>query len=91
MAFADAGQYMVLPQDLDIGSILAATQESTPSVIQLHTDDASPDAIGPLVLRALHHGAIELEAGALLTVDTERTRLRLLPLQSARTPRTQES
>ncbi len=42
---------------------------------------ASPNVIGKQVIIALHQMAAELEEGALLTVDPNRTRLRVLPLQ----------
>lgn len=41
----------------------------------------APDVIGKQVIAALRQMASELEEGALLTVDPNRTRLRVLPLQ----------
>jgi hypothetical protein len=35
------------------------------------------------VVTALRHTSDELEAGALLTIDVDRTRIRLLPLHSS--------
>ena len=81
MAHARAGNWTVLTHDLDFGAILAATQGDKPSVVQIRADDVSPDAIGPHVVAALQQMAAELEAGALLTVDPTRTRLRVLPLR----------
>ncbi len=49
--------------------------------MQIRADDVSPDVIGKQVLMALRQMASELEEGALLTVDPNRTRLRVLPLQ----------
>ena len=42
--------------------------------------DASPDAIDPAVVAAPHQMAAELRDGALITVEPDRTRLRVLPL-----------
>lgn len=39
-----------------------------------------PDAIGRYVIVALQQMAAELDDGALLTIDPNRTRLRILPL-----------
>ena len=80
MAFAAANNYVVLKHDLDFGAILAATHGEKPSVAQLRADDVSPDVTGAPVASALHQMADELGAGALVTVDPNRTRLRVLPL-----------
>jgi predicted nuclease of predicted toxin-antitoxin system len=81
MAYASANDYVVLTHDLDFGAILAATHGEKPSVVQIRAEDVSPNVIGKQVLIALRQMAAELEEGALLTVDPNRTRLRVLPLQ----------
>ena len=80
MAYAKRENYVVLTHDLDFGAILAATHGEKPSVVQIRADDVSPDVIGKQVVAALQQMATALDEGALLTVDTNRTRLRLLPL-----------
>jgi predicted nuclease of predicted toxin-antitoxin system len=80
MDFARAGGYTVFTHDLDFSAILAATKGKKPSVVQLRTDDISPEAVGGQLVQTLRQMQNELEAGALLTVDTKRTRLRVLPL-----------
>ena len=80
MAFAAANDYVVLTHDLDFGAILAATQGEKPSVVQIRAEDVSPDVIGAPVVAALRQMAEELVAGALVTVDPNRARLRVLPL-----------
>ena len=75
---------MVLTHDLDFGAILAATRREKPSVVQVCASDVRPEAIGLQVVTALRQMAIELDEGALVTVDVNRTRLRVLPLQSRR-------
>lgn len=81
MTFARTNGFVVLTHDLDFGAILAATREDRPSVVQIRADNISPDAIGEVVVKALHSMTNELEAGALLTVDPTRMRLRLLPIR----------
>ncbi|WP_234809473.1 DUF5615 family PIN-like protein [Candidatus Williamhamiltonella defendens] len=81
MAYARTNDYIVLTDDLDFSAILAVTHGEKPSVIQVRTNDVSPDVICKQIVAALNQMASELEAGALLTVDTNRTRLRVLPLQ----------
>lgn len=82
MAHARKHGYVVLTHDLDFSAILAATHGEKPSVVQIRAENVNPDAIGPQVIIALRQMAAELESGALLTVDPNRTRLRVLPLQA---------
>ncbi len=81
MAYARMNNYVVLTHDLDFGAILAATHGEKPSVVQIRAEDVSPDVIGKQIVAALKQMEAELEEGALLTVDPNRTRLRVLPLQ----------
>ncbi|MDR2173260.1 MAG: DUF5615 family PIN-like protein [Burkholderiales bacterium] len=81
MAYASANDCVVLTHDLDFGAILAATHREKPSVVQIRNEDVNPDVIGKQVVIALRQMASELKEGALLTVDPNRMRLRLLPLQ----------
>lgn len=81
MTFARFNGYVVLTHDLDFSAILAATHGLKPSVVQIRSEDVSPDAIGKLVVDALRQMNSDLNNGALLTIDANRTRLRILPLQ----------
>jgi predicted nuclease of predicted toxin-antitoxin system len=81
MAYANTNNCVVLTHDLDFGAILAATCGKKPSVVQIRSDDVSPDVISKQIVIALRQMAPEPKEGALLTVDPSRTRLRLLPLQ----------
>jgi predicted nuclease of predicted toxin-antitoxin system len=83
MAYAAGHGMVVLTHDLDFSAILAATKGKKPSVVQLRAHNISPEAIAPHVVAALRHTVDELELGALLTIDPDRTRIRLLPLQPA--------
>lgn len=80
MAFAKAHDHVVLTHDLDFSAMLAATHGDKPSVVQIRSEDVSPDVIGRAVIDALRQMRTDLDAGALLTIDPNRTRLRLLPL-----------
>jgi predicted nuclease of predicted toxin-antitoxin system len=84
MAYAAKRDYIVLTHDLDFSAILAATQGTKPSVIQIRAENLSPAAIGDPLIAALQQMTPELAAGALLTVDPGRTRLNLLPLRSSK-------
>lgn len=82
MTYARAHDWVVLTHDLDFGTILSATQGRKPSVVQIRAETVSPDAIGTLVVAALKQMAQELDDGVLLTIEPNRMRMRLLPLQT---------
>ena len=82
MAYAAGNGYLVLTHDLDFSAILAATQGDKPSVIQIRAENSAPESVGIQLIAALQHTKTDLEAGALLTIDFSRTRIRLLPLKS---------
>jgi len=46
LAYAAEHGYTVLTNDLDFGTILAATQGEKPSVVQIRSDNLDPDVIG---------------------------------------------
>ena len=81
MAFAKAHDYVVFTHDLDFSAILAATHGEKPSVVQLRSEDVSPEAVGQAVVAAVHQTADDLARGALLTVEPSRMHLRLLTLR----------
>ena len=82
MAYAAEHDYVVLTYDLDFGAILAATQGEKPSVVQIRSSDLKPEIIGAAVVSALRSMESELETGALISVEPQRTRLRVLPFKS---------
>lgn len=80
MQWADDHGHIVMTNDLDFSAILAATRRRRPSVLQIRSDLLTPMAIGSVVLRAIEQCRDELFAGALVSVDTMRTRIRILPI-----------
>jgi predicted nuclease of predicted toxin-antitoxin system len=74
-------QYIVLTHDLDFSAILASTNIQKPSVVQIRSTNVSPTAIGKQVIAALIQMTDELAEGALVTVEPQKTRLRLLPFR----------
>jgi predicted nuclease of predicted toxin-antitoxin system len=80
--YAQENDYVVLTHDLDFGAILAAHQGLKPSVVQIRARDINPGIIGAQIVAGLRQTAHELDAGALVTIDMNRTRVRILPLGS---------
>ena len=81
MAWAKDNGRTILTHDLDFGTLLALTQADSPSVVLIRGHDVLPDRRGPQVIAALgrHHQA--LIDGALVVVDVDRSRVRVLPLK----------
>lgn len=80
MRHARDNDFVVLTSDLDFGTILAVTHGDKPSVVQIRSDDLCFESIGKQVVEALRQLADELQSGALVTIEPQRTRLRILPL-----------
>lgn len=72
--------YVVFTHDMDFGTMLAATYAESPSVFQIRTADVSPVALGSRAIRLLCQFASQLSEGALVVVDENRERVRILPL-----------
>jgi predicted nuclease of predicted toxin-antitoxin system len=78
--WAAANDHIVITADLDFPAILASTKAQRPSVILIRSDLLSPEFVGPAVLEVIRMAAKELTAGAIVTLDPARSRIRLLPL-----------
>ncbi len=81
MKWALEHNHVVFTHDLDFGTLLALTNASGPSVVQVRTEDVTPQAIGLLVINALRQFEKLLEQGALIVIDEARLRARILPLR----------
>ncbi len=82
MTYAKSNGYVVFTHDLDFGSILAATKADCPSVIQIRTQNVTPEYLSSLVVSALHQFEKHLEGGAIVNIDQKKLRARILPLQA---------
>ena len=81
LAYALEHHCIVLTHDLDFSAILASTNIQKPSVVQIRSTNVSAAAIGKQVIAALIQMTDELADGALVTVEPQKTRLRLLPFR----------
>jgi predicted nuclease of predicted toxin-antitoxin system len=80
MQWALNNSYIVFTNDLDFGSLLAVTQAQFPSVIQVRAQDLLPQNLEKIVMNALKQFELELESGALVTIDISRSKVRILPI-----------
>lgn len=79
--YASANNYIVFTNDLDFGAILAATNANAPSVFQVKSQDLLPKSIGKMVVNCLNQYENYLKEGSLITFDTNKVRVRILPLK----------
>ena len=80
MDWAAANEYIVFTHDLDFGTMLALTHEVGPSVIQVRAENILPDHLAYSVIAALNQHESDLSSGALVVVDENRSRVRVLPI-----------
>lgn len=83
MQWARNNGFIVLTHDLDFSALLAATNATGPSVIQVCAQDVLAPELEEMVLHVLGHYERELTEGALLSINAERARVRLLPLRKS--------
>jgi predicted nuclease of predicted toxin-antitoxin system len=83
MSYAQDHGYVIITNDLDFSAILAATNGTGPSVVQVRSTDLRPAALSAPVINALAQ-LDELRSGALVTIDPARTCVRVLPLNAGR-------
>lgn len=69
MKYARENGYAVFTHDLDFGAMLALTQATSPSILQVRAQDILPKSIGNVVLTILQKYENELEQGALIVFD----------------------
>ena len=81
MEWARRAGYIVFTHDLDFSALLAVTEATGPSVIQVRAQDVLPDAIGGDVVRVLRMRAAALEQGAIVSIDKVTSRVRVLPIR----------
>ncbi len=80
LGWAKENGAVVFTHDLDFGAILAATGGSAPSVIQLRAQDLLAAQMAEVVVVALEEFDSQLRSGALVVIDAQARRVRLLPL-----------
>lgn len=83
MAWAADNGYVVFTHDLDFGALIAATRARAPSVIQVRAQDVLPGSLGAVVVPAISRLRVELDEGALVSLDPERARVRILPFRQS--------
>ena len=81
MAWALDHGHCVLTHDLDFAMLLGTTGDRGPSVILVRALDVFPQALGALVVQVLVEHAAAIDGGAIVTLDGQNARLRILPIR----------
>ena len=80
MDWARKNEYIVFTHDLDFGTALALTKAEKPSVIQVRTQNVTVAHLSKMVISSIETYADLLLKGALLVLDEDKKRIRILPL-----------
>ena len=70
---------VILTADLDFGEAVTLLGLTGPSVVQLRTESTNPARISDLVAQMIVQAEPDLMAGAVVTIEPGRTRVRRLP------------
>ncbi len=81
LAWARIHERVIFTHDLDFSALLAGSGDAEPSVVQVRMSDSTPASMGALVVHILARFEAELVSGAIVTIDHERGRARVLPLR----------
>ena len=81
LEWAREHNHVVFTHDLDFSVLLSLTREAGPSVIQVRTQDVTPEAIGSPVLAAVRDHQEALNQGAIVTIQLHASRVRVLPIR----------
>jgi predicted nuclease of predicted toxin-antitoxin system len=81
MEWARRNGHVVFTHDMDFSALLAVTGATGPSVLQVRAQDVLPSAIGRDVVRVLTMRSEAFSAGAIVTIDKVKSRVRVLPIR----------
>jgi predicted nuclease of predicted toxin-antitoxin system len=80
MDWAKKNDHIIFTHDLDFGTALALTKAEKPSVIQVRTQNVTISHLSKMVISAIKIYSDLLLVGALIVLDEDKKRMRILPL-----------
>jgi predicted nuclease of predicted toxin-antitoxin system len=78
--YAIENDYIVFTHDQDFATLLAYSKDNKPSVVILRTLDLVPERIGNYVLQQLEKNLDDISKGAVVIIEDDKVRVRLLPM-----------
>jgi predicted nuclease of predicted toxin-antitoxin system len=79
--YASENDFVVFTNDLDFGTLLALNKTNCPSVIQVRTQDVTPQNLFHTINSTLTKYSEFIKQGALITIDESKSRIRILPIK----------
>lgn len=80
LAEAEKNQAVIISHDQDFSTLLAASGSTRPSLVNLRVSFVEVDRLSQLIAAILVATEDDLDAGAVVTVDDTRVRIRRLPI-----------
>jgi predicted nuclease of predicted toxin-antitoxin system len=77
---ADEHGRIILTQDLDFSAIIALTGQQSPSLVSLRLASSRVEYVNTVLAKVLPEVEEQLLAGAIVTVEDQRVRVRQLPI-----------
>jgi predicted nuclease of predicted toxin-antitoxin system len=81
LAWASEQGRVLVTHDLDFGAVLADTEASGPSVIQIRVQDLLAPETAETIASAIDVASPAIQRGAIVTIHEDRSRIRILPLR----------
>ena len=75
------GDYIAITHDRNLSVLLSETRDAAPSVLQVRTQDITPEAIGSLVISAVREYEAALNHGAIATIQVDTSWVQVLPIR----------
>ena len=80
MSYAKDNDNVVVTHDLDFSAILSVTHGQKPSVIQIRVQNLNANEIAELIAMTVSQNSDTIGQGAIVSLDANRARMRVLPL-----------
>ena len=78
--YARDNDYIIVSCDIDFTTLLALTRAEKPGVILIRAKNILPSFFAEKLISAIKNNSDVINSGAILVVDDEKQRIRILPL-----------
>ncbi|MBX2967510.1 MAG: DUF5615 family PIN-like protein [Cyclobacteriaceae bacterium] len=79
--YARSNDYIIITHDLDYSRIISLSAKEKPSVITVRADKISSEILFTIIRQNIANLQSYLEKGALVTIEEDKIRFRLLPIE----------
>ena len=78
--YAFQNNCLIFTNDLDFGTTLSKRRTQLPSILQIRTLEISIESVGDILVKCLQQNKEMFQEGVLVTIETDRLRIRTLPI-----------